>query len=42
MSSRLLDDLSPAFLGQACIHLGSVVGAFVAGQIVPTPGRLKG
>lgn len=28
--------LSPAFIGSALIHLGTVIGAFMAGKIIPT------
>lgn len=27
---------SPAFIGGALMHVGAVIGAFVAGQVIPT------
>lgn len=28
--------LAPAFIGKALIHVGTVVGAFVGGKLIPT------
>lgn len=33
---------TPSFVGKAFIHLASVIGAFIAGQLVPTSQRLSG
>lgn len=28
--------LAPAFVGKALIHLGTVIGAFIGGKLIPT------
>lgn len=33
---------TPEFVGKALMHIASVIGAFVAGQLVPTARRLGG
>ena len=33
---------TPSFVGKTLVHLASVVGAYIAGQLVPTSSRLGG
>lgn len=33
---------TPKFIGTTLIHAGSVIGAYVAGQLIPTAQRLGG
>ena len=33
---------TPSFVGKTLIHLASVIGAYIAGQLVPTSSRLSG
>lgn len=33
---------TPKFIGTTLIHLGSVIGAYIAGQLLPTSQKLGG